>query len=217
MGITVIDPVENTRVPFLRGILTRSLQDVGLPFKKAYEIANEVRKNLNSDAEITTDDLTDQVIVLLEAKEHTDILERYKKSPHTRIPIQIIDRDGQPQPFSKGLLSHERNSIAAGIEQQLLNHDTKEQTSTELAELTYRYLQDNEPPEMAQRYLVWTEYARSGRPLILLIGGTTGVGKSTTSSEIAHRLNIVRTQSTDMLREVMRLMIPERLLQSLQR
>ena len=225
MGITVIDPVENTQVPFLRGILTRSLQDVGLSFKKAYEIANEIRKNLNSDAEITRDDLTDQVIVLLEEKEHLDVLERYKKSPHTRIPIQIIDRDGQPQPFSKGLLSQsleicafpadERYSIAAGIEQQLLNNDTKQQTSTELAELTYRYLQDNEPPEMAQRYLVWTEYARSGRPLILLIGGTTGVGKSTTSSEIAHRLNIVRTQSTDMLREVMRLMIPERLLPSL--
>ena len=38
MGITVIDPAENTRVPFLRGILTRSLQDVGLPFKKATRV-----------------------------------------------------------------------------------------------------------------------------------------------------------------------------------
>ncbi len=225
MGIAVIDPAENTRVPFLRGILTRSLQDVGLPFKKAYEIANEIRKNLSPDAEITTNGLADQVIVLLGEKQFLDALERYKKSPQTRIPIQIIERDGQPQPFSKGLLSQsleicafpadERYTIAAGIEQQLLNNDTTELTSTALAELTYQYLQDNEPPEMVQRYLVWTEYARSGRPLILLLGGTTGVGKSTTSSEIAHRLNIVRTQSTDMLREVMRLMIPERLLPSL--
>ena len=225
MGIIVIDPAEHTRVPFLRGILTRSLQNVGMPFKKAYEIANEIRKDLNSDAEITTDDLTEQVIALLKEKEYTDILERYKKDPQTRIPIQIIDRDDQPQPFSKGLLSQsleicafpaeERYAIAAGIEQQLLNDGATDLTSTQLAKMTYRYLEENEPPEMAQRYLVWTEYTRSGRPLILLIGGTTGVGKSTISSEVAHRLNIVRTQSTDMLREVMRLMIPERLLPSL--
>ena len=32
--------------------------------------------------------------------------------------------------------------------------------------------------------------------------------RSTISAEIAHRLDIVRTQSTDMLREVMRLMFP---------
>jgi 2-phosphoglycerate kinase len=51
--------------------------------------------------------------------------------------------------------------------------------------------------------------------MVLLIGGTTGSGKSTISSEIAHRLDIVRAQSTDMLREVMRLMFPERLLPAL--
>jgi 2-phosphoglycerate kinase len=47
---------------------------------------------------------------------------------------------------------------------------------------------------------------------MLLVGGTTGTGKSTMATEIAHRLGIVRTQSTDMLREVMRMLVPERLL-----
>ncbi|MES9968340.1 MAG: hypothetical protein ABW074_13815, partial [Sedimenticola sp.] len=64
----------------------------------------------------------------------------------------------------------------------------------------------------AKRYLVWREFIHSGRPLLLLFGGTTGCGKSTIATEIAHRLGIVRTQSTDMLREVMRMMIPERLM-----
>ena len=54
--------------------------------------------------------------------------------------------------------------------------------------------------------------ARSGHPLVVLIGGTTGTGKSTIATEVAHRLSIVRTQSSDMLREVMRMMIPKRLL-----
>ncbi len=224
MSIIVTDPVEQTRVPFLRGILTRSLQNVGLSFTEAYEIANQIRKNLNGDAELTTDDLTAMVVDLLKEKNYEDALERYGKSPPP-MPIQIVDRGEQPQPFSKGRLSQsleicafpsgERYRITSAIEQQLLNDGAAEITSTELAAFTHRYLLEHEPPEMAQRYLVWVEFARSGKPLILLAGGTTGCGKSTVSSEIAHRLNIVRTQSTDMLREVMRLMIPERLLPAL--
>jgi len=62
---------------------------------------------------------------------------------------------------------------------------------------------------------VWVDYRRSNRPLILLIGGTTGCGKSTIATEVAHRLGIIRTQSTDMLREVMRMLIPERLIPAL--
>jgi 2-phosphoglycerate kinase len=66
--------------------------------------------------------------------------------------------------------------------------------------------------EVAHRYLVWLEFLRSGRPLVLLIGGINGVGKSTIAAELAHRLEIVRTQSTDMLREVMRQMTSKQLL-----
>jgi 2-phosphoglycerate kinase len=39
---------------------------------------------------------------------------------------------------------------------------------------------------------------------VILIGGTTGVGKSTIATEIAHRLGITRIVSTDSIREVMR-------------
>jgi 2-phosphoglycerate kinase len=59
---------------------------------------------------------------------------------------------------------------------------------------------------------VWRDYVNSGRPLIFLIGGTAGCGKSTTATMLASRLDIVRTQSTDMLREVMRTMIPKQLM-----
>jgi 2-phosphoglycerate kinase len=40
--------------------------------------------------------------------------------------------------------------------------------------------------------------------LIVLIGGTTGTGKSTVASEVAHRLGITRVTSTDFIRETMR-------------
>lgn len=225
MGISVIDQTENTRVPFLRGILTRSLQEAGLPFAEAYDIANQVRKKLNSDAEISTQELTDLVAELLSEKNYTDVHEQYTKSPQDQMPIRVLDRDGQPHPFSKGHLSQsleicalpseECYTITSLLERQLINTGTTELTSTELARITHQFLLEHEPPEMAQRYLTWVEFSRSGRPLILLVGGTTGSGKSTMSSEVAHRLNIVRTQSTDMLREVMRLMVPQRLLPAL--
>ena len=48
--------------------------------------------------------------------------------------------------------------------------------------------------------------------MIFLLGGTAGCGKSTTATMLASRLDIVRTQSTDMLREVMRIMMPEQVI-----
>jgi 2-phosphoglycerate kinase len=41
-------------------------------------------------------------------------------------------------------------------------------------------------------------------PLILLVGGATGTGKSTVAVEVAHRLGITRVTSTDTVRQTMR-------------
>jgi 2-phosphoglycerate kinase len=41
-------------------------------------------------------------------------------------------------------------------------------------------------------------------PLIVLVGGATGTGKSTVAVEVAHRLGITRVTSTDVVRQTMR-------------
>jgi 2-phosphoglycerate kinase len=41
-------------------------------------------------------------------------------------------------------------------------------------------------------------------PLILLVGGGTGTGKSTVTTEVAYRLGITRVTSTDIVRQTMR-------------
>ena len=41
-------------------------------------------------------------------------------------------------------------------------------------------------------------------PVILLVGGATGTGKSTLATEVAHRLGITRVTSTDFIRQTMR-------------
>ena len=45
-------------------------------------------------------------------------------------------------------------------------------------------------------------------PLILLIGGATGTGKSTVAAEVAHRLRITRVTSTDFIRQTIRAFVP---------
>lgn len=230
----VLDTVEESRVPFLRGILTRSLQKAGMPFEQAYRAANRVRdrvwgsENLRVAGDVaylTTQDLRTVVEAYLSAQGAGEVLERYRAGARLNRYVRVADQEGHYQPFSKALLGQtletcalppERSfAIATHIERDLLRSGRTDLTSTDLAELAYHYLLDHEDEEAAHRYLVWLEYSRSGRPMILLFGGTTGCGKSTISSEVAHRLNIVRTQSTDMLREVMRLMVPPRLLPTL--
>jgi 2-phosphoglycerate kinase len=41
-------------------------------------------------------------------------------------------------------------------------------------------------------------------PLVVLVGGATGTGKSTIATEVAHRLGITRVTSTDVVRQTMR-------------
>jgi 2-phosphoglycerate kinase len=42
------------------------------------------------------------------------------------------------------------------------------------------------------------------RPIILLVGGGTGTGKSTVATDVAYRLGITRVTSTDFVRQTMR-------------
>jgi 2-phosphoglycerate kinase len=52
-------------------------------------------------------------------------------------------------------------------------------------------------------------------PLVVVIGGTAGSGKSTVATEIAHRLGITRIISTDTLREAMRALLPASIMPSI--
>ena len=145
---------------------------------------------------------------------------RNRKAP---LAIQVEQRDGQVTQFSRleyqhcletiGLTSEEAMDVVATVYKHLVDRRIELMTSRHLAELTYRYLRQSSElgPAVAHRWLVWRDFVKSGRPLIFLIGGTAGCGKSTIATMLANRLDIVRTQSTDMLREVMRIMMPSQL------
>jgi 2-phosphoglycerate kinase len=221
--ILVEDTEEHTKVPFLRGILIRSLQDAGLSFKEAYRFASDIRSELGDTQLVTNHDLHKMVLKRLQATRGEAVANRYleHKLPYT---IMVEQRDGQLTPFSRlefqhcietiGLDSGEASNFVALLHKHLSDRHIEHITSRRLGQLTYRYLRQSRTlgPAVAKRWLVWRDYAHSGRPMIFLIGGTAGCGKSTTATMLANRLDIVRTQSTDMLREVMRTMLPKQLM-----
>ena len=63
--------------------------------------------------------------------------------------------------------------------------------------------------EVAAQYRAWSRFRHSGLPMIVLVGGCTGTGKSTVAAELALRLDIGRILSTDILRDVVRLFVSE--------
>jgi len=222
MKTIVVNKRENEEVPFLRGILIRSLLDTGLSFEDAYEMATTVRDELASTKRITSEELQQRVSVLLRKLVDKEALNQYNSPSVTPSRILVSSLSGTQIAFSRA--RHARYLQSTGFKEEKAEHITElifaqliaagitSITTRELGYLTYRCLQQEVGKKSAKRYLVWTEFQNSSRPLVLLIGGTVAAGKSTIATEIAHLLEIVRIQSTDMLREVMRMMVPKRLL-----
>jgi 2,3-diphosphopglycerate-independent phosphoglycerate mutase len=218
----VVNKRENEKTQFLRGILTRSLLDAGLGFDDSFAIATKIRNQLSSTKRITSEELKEKVSHLLRKNGEYEVLEQYVVPSVAPPRVLVTSPGGDENAFSRG--QHARYLLSTGIKTEKAEYLTEliyaqliaagiDTISTlELGYLTYLCLQQELSHEAARRYLVWSEFQDSGRPLILLIGGTVAAGKSTIATEIAHLLEIVRIQSTDMLREVMRVMIPKRLM-----
>lgn len=128
-------------------------------------------------------------------------------------------------PFSKGLLAQSFTAtglppstayeVAQAIQDDLRERDELSITMGRLKELAIEYLQRMAGAPFAERYRHLAELSNIDTPVIVLIGGTTGVGKSTIASEVAHRLGITRFISTDSIREVMRGIFTEELMPAL--
>ena len=221
----IVNEQEGTQVPFLRGILTRSLQKAGLSFKDAYGIASDIRGELADAGGIKTSTLRTRVAAYLKENGFQQYLDSYLKQRPDRPLLKVVTRDGSEAPFSKAQLADSLEicalpreqiyEMAASIESELISRGAGKVESLELTRMILEVLERMAGKSVADAYSRWDDFSHQGRPLILLIGGTTGSGKSSICSELAHRLDIVRTQSTDMLREVMRLLVPERLLPTL--
>ena len=104
--LQVFETGNGNSVPFLRGILTRSLQDLGLSFHDAYELASVVRKELGDDGDdgelsTSTGDIRECVLKHLAKGYGREIAERYG-NPHGNPPeLSVVCSEGHASAFSR--------------------------------------------------------------------------------------------------------------------
>jgi len=128
-------------------------------------------------------------------------------------------------PYSKGLtasslmvtgLGPARSyRVANTVEQRLtaLGQDTV--PAEQLRELTVSVLREEEGDRYAETFIKWQSVAELNIPLVILLGGATGAGKSTIATQLATRLGITRVVSTDAIREVLRSTLTEEMFPTL--
>ena len=211
--IFVVKSATGEKVPFLRGVLVQSLTDVGLPFEEAYATAQHMREELERTDEVTTTQLRQLVAQELEKRIGTAMREAYEAGRDTDRDI-LVRAPGRDKPFSVGILtrylqgcaiSRDASLECARVVQEILRRrGSTEVDHQELRRVIFETLKEECSDAAAQRFLTRCRFEDSGEPLILLIGGATGTGKSTVAAEAAYLLDITRTQSTDIMREIIR-------------
>ena len=125
---------------------------------------------------------------------------------------------GDGLPYSKGLMA--RALMAAGVpavrayelalrvEADLVARSAESVDLDRLDELAQEVLGEHEGAQAVRRLRGQDALRELDLPIILLIGGATGTGKSTVATEVAYRLGITRVSSTDFVRETMRAFLP---------
>ncbi|MCS3901619.1 2-phosphoglycerate kinase [Methanococcus voltae] len=125
----------------------------------------------------------------------------------------IVTAKDYEMPFSKGLLARslttagmkpsEAYIFARGIEADLNTDSLKRISKYELRQRVYYSLISDDYEDIADKYLIWRRILKK-HSVIILVGGSSGVGTSTIAFELASRLGISSVIGTDSIREVMR-------------
>ncbi len=136
------------------------------------------------------------------------------------IPLPL----GDEVPFSKGLMARaltvtgldpERaHTIARRADKDLSDRNVTSLDLDRLGEIAAEVIGEEEAYRTVRRLRRLDALQRLDEPLLLLVGGTTGTGKSTIATEAAHRLGITRVTSTDFIRQTMRAFFSEEFMPS---
>lgn len=119
--------------------------------------------------------------------------------PRHHDPLPLGDPDGIP--YSKGLMA--RALLLAGVPAE-----PAYLIAARLEQLAAEVLGASAGADTVARLRRQAALQELDAPIVLLVGGATGTGKSTIASEVAHRLGITRVTSTDFIRQTIRAYFP---------
>ena len=208
--LVVVGP--DGRRPFMRGILVQSLVSRGVPFDVALETATEIRERVAAKGEVEQTELSKLVEELL--ADHLDP-DSLPLRPSEEPPVVRGPR-GTSSPFSKGILAvslqgagldpSDAYDVARELEADFRRERQRFIDRKELRDHVRETIERTHGPKAAERYRIWRQAREDGRPIFILIGGSTGAGKTSIAVEVARRLEISRVVGTDSIRQIMRLM-----------
>ena len=216
---TIVDGKK--RIPFMRGMLVHHLIQRGFDHDEAYDIADSVRQVVREKGDVNKKDMVALISGLLH--------EQYGERPvgdllfWERRPTAIaVDRKSGPRPFSKETLSRSLQAsglapdaaydIAREIEGNLIDQHRNHINHVELQEAAATALTERHGLSYAERYFTVRALKDLDKPLVILIGGTSGVGKTTLAVSLANVLDIPRVVATDDIRQIMRLTLAPELM-----
>lgn len=124
-----------------------------------------------------------------------------------------VVKDGRETPFSRGILA--QTLTQAGTRLELAHRIASEVRAELVAEERYTVAEEEVLARVRSKLQMmdasvlsrldrWRLLRESTEPVIVLIGGATGVGTSTLAADVARRLNIQSVIGTDSIREVLR-------------
>jgi 2-phosphoglycerate kinase len=129
-----------------------------------------------------------------------------------RQSLPLGGQDGLP--FSKGLMARSLMTagfpgdrayeLALAVEADLAAKDRQSIAFERLEELADQAFGDEDSGRAMRRLRRMHDLYELDLPVIVLVGGGTGTGKSTVATDIAYRLGITRVTSTDFVRQTMR-------------
>jgi 2-phosphoglycerate kinase len=127
---------------------------------------------------------------------------------------QVDFLGGTSRPYSKGLMARVLTSVGVPEERayvlaRLTEADLAQRGSVSvdldrLRELAVDLLGESAGNRATRRLRQFRDLQELDVPVIVLVGGGTGTGKSTVATEVAYRLGITRVTSTDFVRQTMR-------------
>jgi 2-phosphoglycerate kinase len=133
------------------------------------------------------------------------------------MPLPLGGEHGLP--YSRGLMARalmavgvapdRAYALARRVGDDLASRNTEVVELDRLEAHAVECLGDAQGSEAVRQLRRYQELRELDLPLVILVGGATGTGKSTVATEIAYRLGITRVTSTDFIRQTMRAFFAE--------